>query len=216
MINVLIVDDERNIQKAFRSDVIAAADKYCLVDVISSAGNAEAVCTVKQVDLILMDVNTANNESGLIAAAKIKRRFPDTKIIITTSYMDFRAIREAHEAGVESFWFKDFSPIELLDVMERTVAGGSYYPEETPDVMLGLADIKEFTPTEMQVLYLLLEYVSVKKIAEKLSVEDVTVKTHLQHMCQKAGCANKAELAVLAANAKLVLPKLRDSEQDRS
>lgn len=210
MVNVLIVDDERNIQKAFRSDLISARDAYSLVDVIPNAGNAEAICSAKHVDLILMDVNTANNESGLAAAAKIKRRFPDIKVIITTSYMDFRAIREAQAAGVESFWFKDFSPIELLDVMERTVNGGSYYPDELPDVRLGAASIGDFTPTEMQVLYLLLEYVSVKKIAEKLCVEDVTVKTHLQHMCTKAGCMNKAELAVMAANAKLVLPRLKE------
>lgn len=209
MINVLIVDDERSVRKAFTADIEAASDRYHLVSAISSAGNAEAVVCTGKIDLILMDVNTANSESGIAAAVKIKKRYPRIRIIITTSYMDRRIIDQARSASIESVWFKDFSPDELIDVMDEIVNGGTYYPRKLPDIKIGETSINDFTPTEIQVLYLLLEYVSIHEIAEKMYVEDSTVKTHLMHMCMKAGCKNKTELAVLAAGSKLVMPRLK-------
>ncbi len=44
MTRVLIVDDERNIQKAYRSDIEKAADRYTLVDAITNAADAELLC----------------------------------------------------------------------------------------------------------------------------------------------------------------------------
>ena len=113
----------------------------------------------------------------------------------------------ARKAGADSFWLKDLSQMELIEIMDRTMAGESIYPEKMPDAVIGNAKLSELTPKEIQVLYLLLEYVSVKKIAEVMVVEESTVKTHLLHMFQKVGCSSKVELAVLAANAKLAIPR---------
>ena len=67
MTRVLIVDDERNIHKAYCADIRAAADRYELVDTIVSAADAIMVCTAKHIDLVLMDINTAKNENGIEA-----------------------------------------------------------------------------------------------------------------------------------------------------
>ena len=58
-----------------------------------------------------------------------------------------------------------------------------------------------------------MEYVSIKRIAEQMHVEESTVKWHLKNMCAKAGCASKADLAIRAANARIVLPKLRNHSE---
>ena len=55
------------------------------------------------------------------------------------------------------------------------------------------------------------EVISLKKTAEKMFVEESTVKTHLKSIYQKVGCANKTELLVLAMQAKLVLPKKQEN-----
>ena len=73
MTRVLIVDDERNIHKAYRADIRAAADRYELVDTIVSAADAIMVCTAKHIDLVLMDINTAKNENGIEATKRIKK-----------------------------------------------------------------------------------------------------------------------------------------------
>lgn len=71
MKNVLIVDDERLIKELFVRYIDNASDRYKLIDTISEADNAELICESKKVDLIIMDICTANNSSGLEATAKI-------------------------------------------------------------------------------------------------------------------------------------------------
>ncbi len=207
MINVLIVDDERIVRKAYQSDIETVPDRYRVIATVASSEDAKIVCAARKVDLILMDINTAGAVNGIEAAAEIKKRYPRIRIIITTSYLDLRAFDMARKAGADSFWLKDLSQMELVEIMDRTMAGESIYPEKMPDAVIGNAKLSEFTPKEIQVLYLLLEYVSVKKIAEVMVVEESTVKTHLLHMFQKVGCSSKVELAVLAANAKLAIPR---------
>ena len=137
MTNVLIVDDERNIRKAFAADVASAPDRYTLVDAIPGAESALPLCASGKVDLVIMDINTANYENGIEVSARIKQRWPGIRIIVTTSYSDMRTLEQARVAGVDSFWFKDYSEIELLEVMDLTVAGSSWYPQEKPPVPIG-------------------------------------------------------------------------------
>ena len=73
MTRVLIVDDERNIHKAYCADIQTATDRYELVDTIVSDADAIMVCTAKHIDLILMDINTAKNENGIEATKRIKK-----------------------------------------------------------------------------------------------------------------------------------------------
>ena len=167
MTRVLIVDDERNIHKAYCADIQTAADRYELVDTIVSAADAIMVCTAKHIDLVLMDINTAKNENGIEATRRIKKSCPKIKIIVTTSYTDPQALKDAKAAGADSFWFKDFSPIELLEVMDRTIDGSCYWPQEAPDVELGDTTISALTETEKEVLHNLVECISIKKMAEK-------------------------------------------------
>ena len=84
MTRVLIVDDERNIHKAYCADIQAAADRYELVDTIVSAADAIMVCTAKHIDLVLMDINTAKNENGIEAKKRIKKSCPGCGKIITS------------------------------------------------------------------------------------------------------------------------------------
>lgn len=209
MTNVLIVEDERNVTKGFRADIDSAADRYTCVAAIENASNAATACSANHIDLILMDINTKDNESGLVATEQVKRLFPSIKVIITTSYLDFHAIEEARRMGADSVWLKDLSPIELLDVMDATMRGESYFPEKQPNIKIGNIYYDELTATEKEVLALLIPLVNAKKIAAQMCVEESTIKTHLLRMCRKVGCKNKQDLAILASNCKLVLPGLK-------
>lgn len=213
MTNVLIVEDERNIVKGFKADIDSASDRYVFADAIRDAADAVVACSTHDIDLILMDINTENNESGLAATERIKKIYPDIKVIITTSYLDYRAVTKAKSVGADSFWLKDLTPIELIKVMDDCMAGKAYFPESRPDVPIGETRFSCFTPTEQEVLFFLMEYISVKKIAEKMFVSEITVKKHLQRMCEKANCSGKSELLLLANNAKIVLPKLKETSK---
>lgn len=207
MTRVLIVEDERLVGEMLAQYVASAPDRYEMTELIRSANDAELVCWRRRIDLVLMDVCTAQNASGLDAARRIRAQFPHTKIIIITSAPEYRFPERAREAGAESFWYKDASETELLSVMDRTMAGEHVYPDRTPEVGMGDATSYGFTPRELETLYWLVKVGSAKEIAKEMGIEVGTVQTNLNNLKNKTGCATKAELAVLAVENKLVLPK---------
>ena len=158
-----------------------------------------------QIDLILMDVCTAMNVSGLEAAEKIKNRFPQIKIIIITSQPECSFLDRARAAGVESFWYKPASAEEILTVMDRTMAGERIYPDNTPSLKLGDAASEKFTDRELEVLRLVVAGETDAAIAEKLYLSVRTVKQHIQSMRDKTGFRNRTELAVRARESGLVI-----------
>ena len=110
--SVMIVEDQQ-MPKALFSHFVESSDKFYLQVAIENASVADIVCTRTPVDLILMDVVTENGESGLEAAAKIKAKFPKTKIIVVTSMPECSYIKRAKQIGVEGFWYKEVNEDDL-------------------------------------------------------------------------------------------------------
>ncbi len=207
MTNVLIVDDERVVQELFSHYIADASDRYRLTAAIKGAANAELFCVRECVELILMDICTADDESGIDATAQIKKKYPRVKIIIVTSAPDYRFIEKARAAGADSFWYKEVSTDELLNIMDRTMAGEHIFPDATPGIKIGLADSTEFTQKELEVLSYLVQGKSLTEIADLMGVDYTTTKTHIKHLKEKTGIQSISRLAVLAARTRFILPE---------
>ena len=209
MIQVMIVEDDPMAQKLLEI-FVSENSGYQVAHTIESAAMAEFYCRTHKIDLILMDVCTAMNVSGLEAAEKIKSRFPNIKIIIITSQPECSFIDRARAAGVESFWYKTASAEEILTVMDRTMAGESIYPDNTPSLKLGCAASSQFSDRELEVLRLVVAGETDAAIAEKLFISVRTVKQHIQSMRKKTGFRNRTELAVRARESGLVINHKRE------
>ena len=201
---VMIVEDQTMPRELFELR-IQSSEHFETVLSIDNASLAEVYCLRFPVDLILMDVITRNGENGLDAAARIKRAFPQIKIIIVTSMPECSYLGRAREIGVESFWYKEEQRESLLDVMERTMAGESVYPDATPELQLGLASSYEFTERELEVLREMTGGDTNSEIARRLHLSVATVKTHILNMLAKTGFRNRTELAVRARESGLVI-----------
>ena len=204
MINVLIVEDDPMARKLLEI-YINDSKEYKLSQSIESAAMAELYCRRNPIDLILMDVCTAMDANGLDAAAKIKKSCPHIKIIIVTSQPEFSFIERARKAGVESFWYKSASAEEIIEVMNRTMAGDSVYPDTTPSLRLGEALNVDFTEKELLVLRLVVDGEADADIAEKLGMSVRTVKAHIQNMRDKTGFRNRTELAVRTRESGIII-----------
>lgn len=205
MTRVLIVDDAVTVRTLFEN-IIEESEEYELAGSLENAKAALPFCMRSPVDLILMDVYTKDRENGLEASLNIKKQFPQIKIIIATSLPEESFLEKAREAGCESFWYKEMGEMGLLDIMNRTMAGESVYPDKTPEVNVGLAKSVEFTPMEMKVLRELCNGKLNKEIAEELFMSENTVKFHINNMLQKAGYSNRYQLAIDAVEQKLIVP----------
>ena len=204
MIRVLIVEDDPMARQLLEI-YVEKSKTYTLAQSVESAAFAELCCRAQQVDLILMDVCTALNASGLEAAEKIKQEFPYIKIIIITSQPECSFLDRAQAAGVDSFWYKSGTAEDLVAVMDRTMAGEQVYPDSTPPLQLGDVTSDRLSDRELEVLRELVAGEPDAAISEKLHMSLRTVKAHIQSMRDKTGFRNRTELAVRAREIGLII-----------
>jgi len=204
MVNVLIVEDDPMARKLLEI-FVSTSDQYHLLPSLDSAAMAELYCMTNRVDLILMDVCTALDANGIEAAEKLKKQYPQIKIIIITSQPEYSYIAHARKIGVESFWYKEPTAEALLKIMDRTMAGESIYPDSAPVTRLGAALSDDFTERELEVLRELVSGKTDAAIAETLCLSVTRVKQHIQRIREKTQFANRTELAVRARESGLVI-----------
>lgn len=204
MIHVLLVEDDPMARQLLEI-YVNKSEKYELIGSVESALFAEVFCRTHLVDVILMDVCTAMNANGIDAARNIKEHMPNIKIIIITSQPECSYIDRARDAGVDSFWYKSSTAEEIIMLMDRTLAGESIYPDNTPQLKLGDAWSERFSERELEVLRLVVAGETDAAIAEKLFISVATVKTHVQNMKKRTGFRNRTELAVRARESGLVI-----------
>lgn len=197
---VMIVDDQV-LSRRFFELIIDSCPDYKVVLSVESAFAADVYLLGTEVDLILMDVLMSDGSNGLDAAKEIKQKYPGIKIIVVTSMPEYSWMSYAREIGVDSFWYKETDNVEILDVMNQTMAGESVYPENAPPAMLGIAKRSDFTERELDILREIAAGKSNSDIADSTGITLNTVKSHVRSLLQKTGFANRTELAV---NARVV------------
>ena len=201
---IMIVDDQSVSRQMFEL-YIDRSPNYEVIYSLDTAMFADTYILKAKPDLIIMDILMQDASNGLEAAEKIKKINPQIKIIAVTSMPEVSWMEKAKTIGIESFWYKEASEESILNIIERTLAGESIYPEETPVVQLGLAKSTEFTPKEIQVLRFLTTGAVNEEIAEKMAISSNTVKTHIQHLMQKTGFKSRTQLAIQARLSGLVI-----------
>jgi two-component system vancomycin resistance associated response regulator VraR len=204
MKRVLIVEDQKMVQENLEI-IIRYSDHYTLAGIISNAADTELFCLRERVDLILMDVCTSRDENGIDAAAIVKRKFPKIKIIIITSMPEHTFIQKAKLANVDSFWYKDASSSELLEVMDLTMEGKHIFPEKTPEVQLGLCTSYELTHYELGVIRALMQSTTDEEAANMLNCSKANIRWHLGKILDKTGYRSRMELLIAVAQKKLVI-----------
>ncbi len=204
MYNILIVDDQESSRK-FMQYELAGNDKYKVIGALADATEAESFCRNHKVDLILMDIQTNGQETGLQSSKKVKAYDKKIKIVIVTFFVEQEHINIAKKIGCEGFWYKDHSTMAVSEVIDKVMDGQIIYPEETPVVMIGCAKSSEFTKQELAVLKLLVNGASRHAISEKLDIKENTVDYHIKNLKSKTGYESILKLAVDVSSKKFMI-----------
>ncbi len=203
-INVMIVEDQAMPRQLFEA-IIKSQQKFNLAASIDNAAIADVCCARHAIDLVLMDVVTKNGASGLAAAEKIKAQNKKVKIIVVTSMPECSFVDRAKKIGVDGFWYKDFSAEPILSLIERVLSGERVYPDDLPEVQLGLAKSGEFTARELEVLREITGGFTNAEIAGKLGISEKRVRNIVANMLEKTGFRSRTELAVRARETGLTI-----------
>jgi two-component system response regulator DegU len=205
-------------------------DKEADIEVIAESGDGQEALELLrdiQPDVVLMDVNLPAM-NGLQVTQKLKNQCPDINVIILTAYDDEEQIYHAIRIGASAYFAKDVDPNHLLDTV-RTVAEGYYViaskrmtPSQAEQWLLeryrryGLkpedATFSPLTNREMEILELIIEGLSNKEIAFRLSISQQTVKNHVTSILAKLNLADRTQAAIYALRHGWVrLPREEDT-----
>ena len=201
---VLVVDDQ-NISRGFFEMYVRASANYELAAGLRTAQEAVRYVDENKVDLLILDVMMQDGIDGLTAAEMIKQKHPEVKIILTTSTSETSWEQKAKDAGIESFWYKEYDEHGLLEIMERTLNGESIYPADEPNVPFGKITRADLTDREIEILRELTASRTNEEIAESLVISVNTVKRHIQNIMEKTGFESRLELAMNAKSIGLVV-----------
>ena len=206
MTRVMIVEDSRIAREALESR-LQGAGRYALAASLENAANAEIACMRGGIDLVLMDVCTADGESGLEAAARIKKHHPQIRILIMTSMPEHSFLQKARACGCDGFWYKEYGDADLLEVCDRIMAGERVYPAQTPAIPVGCTDSRQLTSRELEIVRQLALGCRYEESGRTLGISTNTVKYHVKNLLQKTGFPNALQLVAEVVEKRLVLPK---------
>lgn len=206
MLDVLLVEDQSILRESL-AKAIDDQDDMRVVGQIADAAEAPAFCEGQDVDIVLMDVCTDNDSSGIVAARRIKEAHPEVRVVIMTGMPEVTFIEQAKEAQVDSFVYKSVGIDELLSVMRSTSAGYSTFPRQPDGMFSGAATL---TNEEVQILRLVCEAKTRREIAAELFLSEGTVKRRIGNILAKTGYDNILRLAVHAVSEGAIVPRIRD------
>jgi DNA-binding NarL/FixJ family response regulator len=210
-IRVLIVDDHAVVREGLRTFL-------ALQDGIEVAGEAadgrEAIERAAELapDVILMDL-VMPGVDGVAAMRVLRRRAPQSRVIVLTSFLDDQRLMPAIEAGAHGYLLKDVEPSDLAKAVRAAHAGEAMISDAVAGRLLSTLarprppvepDGGQLTRRERQVLGLIAAGHSNKRIALELEIAEKTVKTHVGHVLAKLGVADRTQAALLAVREGLV------------
>lgn len=201
----VVVTDDQNISRGFFEMYVRASSRYELKASLRTAREAVEYADSHEFDLLILDVMMQEGIDGLSAAAVIKKKHPEIRIILTTSTSETSWEEKARKTGVESFWYKEYDNRSLIEIMDRTMNGESVYPEAAPQVSFGKVTRSDLSERELDVLRELTGSLTNEEIAEKLHISSNTVKRHLQNIMEKTGYSSRLDLAMNARMLGLVV-----------
>lgn len=211
MIRTVIAEDSKFVQK-YLSDMLEREGDFRIVAICEDAFDAEKLCLDGGVDLVLMDVQTAHNHSGLAAGGRIRASGLPVKVVIVTSLIDPAVLAAAKAGAADSLWYKDHGSAEITDVIRRTVSGERVFPDAAPRVELKDMFSDEITPRQMQVLRRFVLGFTYEQIAGELKMTANGVRWNLDQIVEKGGFKNKHEMLATVLANKLIVDAILETE----
>ncbi len=208
MIKTVIVEDNLTIQK-YLSDMLLSDGRFEISAVYRDAFEAEDLCKSGETDLVLMDVQTLHNHSGLSVGESI-RNCGKARVVAVTSLVDPEVLARARKGAADSLWYKDHGSGELLDVIDRTMAGERVFPDSSPNVELKQMFSDDISPRQMAVLRRFVRGMTYDEIAADLGISKSGVRKILETLMEKGGFENKYELMIALVENKLIVTSLMD------
>lgn len=213
-IYMALIDDEA----LFREGITKLLSEYLQYQVIYSVSNGHDI--MKKLDkgsqfpdIFILDLKMKPLD-GIETTKLIKTKYPESKIIILSSFYSPSFINYMVKLGVNAFLPKSIDPKELVFAIDMVYNKGLYFTQEYADAFRvqnlqspkkpKFSNLEGITKKEIEILEHICHGLTNQQIAEKMSRSIRTIEGHRQHLLDKTGTKNTAGLVVFALMNKLV------------
>lgn len=208
MIKILLCDDQDIVTEGMQVILGTVKD----FEVVGKAKDgAEAVEQVAQLspDLVLMDLRMPIM-NGIQATGEIRQTYPETKVLVLTTYDDDGWVFDAIRAGASGYLLKDTPREQLIAAIRGTVAGDTHVDPHVAGKLFeqiaqpGAAPIantnlgQDLTEREREILKLIANGSSNAEIADQLHLSKGTVQNYVSNIFVKLDVTDRTQAAVLA------------------
>ncbi|NLY45552.1 MAG: response regulator transcription factor [Tissierella sp.] len=204
MIKVLIVDDQYLIREGLHM-MLSLNNNISIVGEVANGEEAVQLLEHKKVDLILMDIRMPVMD-GVEATKVIKKRYPDIKVLILTTFDEDEYIFEALKNGADGYLLKDISSDDLINAIETIYMGNVLLQSDILKKLVNRIDKKDesvkeiysaLTKKEYEIALLIGEGKTNNEIGSSLYITEGTVKNHVTNILGKLDLRDRTQLALL-------------------
>ena len=203
-IKVMIVDDQVILSEGIRSVLASSED----LDVIAVAHDGQEALDEMEKgslpDVVLLDIRMPNM-NGVVTTGEIKKRYPDVKVLMLTTFDDSDYILSALNNGACGYLLKDISAPALIDSIKNAYAGDTILPAKiakkisdaaklvTSDLELRLRRAFGLSDREVEIAVMIFEGFNNRQIASALNLSDGTARNYISAIYLKLGCDGRAD-----------------------
>lgn len=209
-IEIIIADDHMMIREGLKQ----LLELDGTMKVIAEANDGEECLNLlnKKIhpDILLLDINMPK-KNGIEVLEYIKQNKIPVKVLILTVHNEVEYLLKAVDIGIDGYLLKDSSYDELKEAIDVVISGNTYIQpsllpalnESMEDYALDKEKIECLTKRELDVLRLISEGCSNKKISDELIISERTVKNHISHIFRKIDVEDRTQAAVFAIRNKI-------------
>lgn len=215
MPTLLIADDHPLFRAALRGAAADAIADLQVCEAESLDGVLAALESDPDIDLVLLDLHMPGNH-GLAGLAAIRAQHPGVAVMVVSANDDPRVIRRALDHGAAGYLPKSTGLNELRNAIRTVLACEQWLPPamrgpvantrtSTEDSRLA-ARLASLSPQQFRVLVLVAEGLLNKQIADRLDIQERTVKAHLTAIFERLGVRNRTQAGVVLRELELSDP----------
>jgi NarL family two-component system response regulator LiaR len=201
-IRVLIADDHTVVRKGIRTLLLTEPGLEVIGEAMDGVETAVLYRRL-QPDVLLLDLHMPRR-GGLEVIAELRQDFPEARILVLTSSNDEDMVLTAVQNGALGYLMKDSTPEELVEAIRAVHHGRPFLqPSVAFKFMQAMkrpsATIEEpLTDREQDILRHVAHGLSNQDIADKLTISERTVRTHISHILDKLNLENRTQAALYA------------------
>lgn len=213
MIRILLVDDQHIIRQGLKSMLEPNID----MQVVGEAENGQqaiAQIPILQPDVVLMDIRMPVMD-GVAATSAIAKQYPNTKVLVLTTFDDDDYVSQAMRLGAKGYLLKDTEPDQLTLAIRSVYKGHTQLGpglfekalmsisvqhdlERTPASVAPPPELAQLTARELEVLHLLALGANNREIAESLFLSENTVKNYVTNILSRLQLRDRTQAALFA------------------